>query len=317
VTMPYGTDLTKLKAMFVTTGEGVYVEGNKQTSEITENNFTDTVLYEVRAVDGKSVKYKVTVTVSNASAKAITKFSFLSGNGNVDAIINETTKNISVKMLFGTKLAELTATFITTGDDVYVEGNKQISEITENNFTDTVFYEVRAADKTAVKYKVTVIVPLEPFVPYPKDCEGATCECMQDTTTGDVWTKKTTLGYQNYNKLMTSPGGYISMLNNMQMCGFDDYGWDLPTKSQFDTMKTYVLPVSNGSKWDWFNNRGFSGISNHGRYLGQCLYYSDCSNLSATSGRLWFFRMSDGVVSDVNQTYGDSVTYAWGVHSKP
>ena len=103
----------------------------------------------------------------------------------------------------------------------------------------------------------------------------------------------------------------------MQMCGFDDYGWDLPTKSQFDTMRTYILSVSNGSKGDWFNNRGFSGISNNGRYLGQCLYYSDCSNFSATSGRLWFFRTSDGVISDVNQTYGDGVTYAWGVHSKP
>ncbi len=43
VTMPYGTDVTSLVAMFRTTGASVTVDTTVQTSETTANNFTSPV----------------------------------------------------------------------------------------------------------------------------------------------------------------------------------------------------------------------------------------------------------------------------------
>lgn len=63
VSMPYGTDETSLIASFVTTASSVEVGGIKQVSGATANSFTSPVTYTVKAADGSTQNYVVTVTI--------------------------------------------------------------------------------------------------------------------------------------------------------------------------------------------------------------------------------------------------------------
>jgi hypothetical protein len=64
VVKPSGTGVTALVATFVTSGASVKVGTSPQTSGVTFNNFTSPVVYTVTAVDGTTVTYTVSVTVS-------------------------------------------------------------------------------------------------------------------------------------------------------------------------------------------------------------------------------------------------------------
>jgi hypothetical protein len=83
VIVPYGTNLTNLKATYTASGFTIVSVGSaQQTSGTTENNFTNPVTYVVTANNGATKNYTVTVTVTDvekkntiasASAKAISK----------------------------------------------------------------------------------------------------------------------------------------------------------------------------------------------------------------------------------------------------
>jgi hypothetical protein len=65
VTVPYGTDVTKLKAAFTASAfSKVTVGGVDQVSGTTENNFSTAKVYKVTADDGTSSDYTVTVNVT-------------------------------------------------------------------------------------------------------------------------------------------------------------------------------------------------------------------------------------------------------------
>jgi hypothetical protein len=65
LTVPKGTDVTRLIAIFTTTAMDVEVEeGMYQESEFSTNDFTSPVKYKVTAADNTSATYTVTVTVS-------------------------------------------------------------------------------------------------------------------------------------------------------------------------------------------------------------------------------------------------------------
>jgi len=149
VTMPTGTDVTALVATFTTTGASVEVNSTVQTSETTPNNFTDPVVYTVTAADSSTQDYTVTVTVV---AKSITFFSLNGTQGAID----QAAKTITVAMPTGTDLTALVATFTTTGTQVDIDGTKQISGTTANNFTAPVVYTVTGIDSTTQDYTVTV-----------------------------------------------------------------------------------------------------------------------------------------------------------------
>lgn len=152
VTVPYGTNVTALKATFTTTGASVKVGGVTQTSGTTANSFTLPVLYVVTAADGTWATYTVVVTVSQISAKAITSYTLAGAAG----VINEGAKTIAVTKPAGTNVTALIATFLTDGASVKVAGATQTSGITANNFTSPVVYTVTAANNTTALYTVTV-----------------------------------------------------------------------------------------------------------------------------------------------------------------
>ncbi len=154
ITVPYGTDLTQLIAVFSTTGERTTVDDVEQISSTTPNNFTSPVVYTVHAQDSSIVNYTVTVKVAKSSSKAISAFSILGVNGTID----ETAKTIHVSLPYISSVTALVATFSTTGSSVNVGGTVQSSGTTANNFTGSVVYRVTAADDSYADYTVTVTV---------------------------------------------------------------------------------------------------------------------------------------------------------------
>ena len=156
ITVPNGTDVTNLVAVFTTTGASVNVGATVQVSGVTPNDFSSDVVYTVTAADGSTTAYTVHVTVAQDNAKAITSFSFASPAA--IGIIDELAKTISITVPSGTNVTNLVAIFTTTGASVTVGATVQTSGVTPNDFTNPVSYNVTAADTTTATYTVTVTV---------------------------------------------------------------------------------------------------------------------------------------------------------------
>ena len=160
-TLPYGTNVTKLVAIFNASAlSTVTVNSVNQVNGTTENDFSQVVTYTVTAEDGTYQNYDVTLTVvSKSSAKDITDFSFVSPS--ISATIDQT--NITTTVPFGTDVTSLVANFIVSNLAVVtVNGTTQTSGTTPNNFTNPVTYTVTAENGTTQVYTVTVIIAPSP-----------------------------------------------------------------------------------------------------------------------------------------------------------
>ncbi|MCC2625428.1 MAG: xynA1 3 [Burkholderiales bacterium] len=165
VTVPYGTDLSRLTAIFATTGSYVTVfdgiEDIKQDSGHTVNNFNNgSVTYTVHAADGSTKDYSVTVQPSLNTAKEITSF-LIKEFPDAPVTIDQLNKKISVIVPYSTDLdTPLIADFTTTGEFVTVfvdkEDKKQVSKSTKNIFKTPLVYTVHAADGSTNAYTVTI-----------------------------------------------------------------------------------------------------------------------------------------------------------------
>jgi formylglycine-generating enzyme required for sulfatase activity len=147
VTVPYGTDVSKLVAKFVTTGVKTSIGSVEQISSESVNNFTTPKNYTITAQDGSIAVYMVTVTIAKNSAKDITKFEI---SGQSSSAINGMV--IAVTMPFGTSGSVFSPTITHTG--AIISPASGVSQ----NFTDPVIYTVTAADGSTKAYTVTVTV---------------------------------------------------------------------------------------------------------------------------------------------------------------
>ncbi|MEI6092336.1 MAG: hypothetical protein WCQ47_01470, partial [bacterium] len=138
VTLPFGTtDLKALVPTITTTGTNV-----SPASGIAED-FTNPRTYRVTAADGSTKDYRVTVTVSASSDKDILVFTLPNQIGStVIANTSSTTGAIAVTVPYGTSVANLVASFSTTGISVAIGSTPQVSGVTANNFTSTKAYTV-------------------------------------------------------------------------------------------------------------------------------------------------------------------------------
>ncbi len=146
LTVPYGTDVTKLVPMIIHTGASV-----SPNTEVAQD-FTNPVEYTVTAADSTTQKYTVTVSVVADSAKAITAFDFSKLTPNVIGIVNETSKTIALTVPYGTDVSALVPAITHTGASVSPDTG------VAQDFTNPVEYTVTAADSTTQKYTVTVTV---------------------------------------------------------------------------------------------------------------------------------------------------------------
>ncbi len=150
VTVPYGSDVTSLIAVFSATGVETTVNGVEQESGVTENDFSIPLAYTVTASDDSTAEYIVTVLVAASDAKDITSFT-IAGQSSSD--ISGT--DITVVMPYGTAVSSLAPAIIHTGASINpASGDAQ-------DFTSPVVYTVTAQDGSTKEYTVTVSVPEE------------------------------------------------------------------------------------------------------------------------------------------------------------
>jgi sugar lactone lactonase YvrE len=147
VTVPYGTDVKSLIPTIICNGASVSPESGVAT------DFSNPVIYTVKADDASIQEYVVTVTVAKNSAKAFTAFSFV-GSSSVGVISGN---KITAAVSLNADVTNLVPTFITTGESVTVGTTVQISGVTSNDFSNPVTYTVTAADGSTCAYSVSVL----------------------------------------------------------------------------------------------------------------------------------------------------------------
>lgn len=160
LTVPHGTDVNTLVPVFTTdhAAAQVLVNGIAQVSGVTTQDFTNPVTYTVQAEDESTRTYTVTVNVQPplSTAKAITSFGFATPSA--AGTINESNHTIAVTVPYGTNLTNMAPEFTTTGVDVKVGSQSQISGVSTQDFTNSVTYSVYAEDASTQDYVVMVTV---------------------------------------------------------------------------------------------------------------------------------------------------------------
>ncbi|MEN8156840.1 MAG: hypothetical protein ABFS10_07810 [Bacteroidota bacterium] len=156
VTLPAGTsDLTNLKAKFETSSDKaeVTVDGTVQISGSTANDFTAPVTYTVTAEDGSVQTYTVIVV----EEVGFLSFGFEQLVPPVYATISG--YELNLKVLEGTPVSTLSATFTTTSHNPVVKIGSvvQVSGVTVNDFSSPVTYTLEAGDQS-VDYTVSLTV---------------------------------------------------------------------------------------------------------------------------------------------------------------
>lgn len=155
VSVPYGTEVTGLRATFIVSkGVLVSVDGKLQKSGETANDFSSPVKYTLKANDGSAREYTVTVNSEPSSEKKIKSFSFM--NPQAAGTIDEPSGSIMVKVPFGTDVTKLVAVFEKSADCIVrVNDVVQVSGVTANDFTNALKYTVTAQDGSAKDYLVS------------------------------------------------------------------------------------------------------------------------------------------------------------------
>ncbi len=153
VTVPHGTDVTSLVAVFVTDSTDVTVNDVVQISGETVNDFSSDVLYEVSA-DDEVRTYTVKVSVAPSSEKTISRF-LLNG---IEGTVDQSTGIIDVSLAPKTSLTSLIASFDAICKKVLIGDAEQVSGETANNFTGDVIYTVVADDNSSRSYTVRATV---------------------------------------------------------------------------------------------------------------------------------------------------------------
>jgi len=154
ITLPYGTTVTSLIAEFTSNSKDVKVNGVKQISGETSNDFSADITYAVTAENGDTRNYTVRVSIAPPSEKEITQYALDGYPG----IIDQEAGTIRVFLPPKTDITSLTASFTAICESVYVGQVEQVSGETVNDFTGGLTYRVTAADGSSRDYSVTAEV---------------------------------------------------------------------------------------------------------------------------------------------------------------
>lgn len=159
ITVPHGTNVTALVANFVTNSTEVTVNGVRQISGKTPNDFSVPVVYKVAAENGDIREYSVAVTKAPSSEKRFASFSINGTEGSIDEANGIITLSLPPK----TSLTSLAATFSALAKSVKVKGIDQVSGVTLNDFSSDVEYQLTAEDGTGRTYLVKSSVQPAPW----------------------------------------------------------------------------------------------------------------------------------------------------------
>ncbi|MGO4110403.1 S-layer homology domain-containing protein [Paenibacillus sp. YAF4_2] len=154
VVLPFDSSRDYKVASFTTNGQFVKIGSTLQVSGTTENDFTDPQTYTVFAENGLTQNYVVTVSLAEppSPAKELTSFQI----NNLVGVVDQVNHTVTITVPYGTNVTQLTPIFMSTGLDVKVGLDSQVSGVTTQDFTSPVTYTVHAADGTIQDYVVTV-----------------------------------------------------------------------------------------------------------------------------------------------------------------
>ncbi|WP_350284387.1 DUF5018 domain-containing protein [uncultured Croceitalea sp.] len=162
-----GTVDQSTKTVLVELSDKIDVSELKPTITISENatvspdnqittDFSEAVTYQVKAEDGATQDYKVTVTLPKSSAKQLLSFVFLASDNeglstDVEAVIDEVNKTVSAAVPFGVSLDALVPTLQVSENAEVNPGDKIITDFSSN-----VSYEVKAEDDGTQTYTAII-----------------------------------------------------------------------------------------------------------------------------------------------------------------
>ena len=162
ITVPYGTDLSDMTAIFTLSPEAeARVSGGLQESGVSSLNFSSPVTYDITAGDGTTTQAWIVsfIIAPNTATDFIT---FTLAEQTEDAVINANTHTIYIQVEYGTSLSNLIASFqLSYGATTFISGTQQTSGVTAINFSTTVVYTVVAEDGISSQ-NWTVDVSVEP-----------------------------------------------------------------------------------------------------------------------------------------------------------
>jgi CubicO group peptidase (beta-lactamase class C family) len=170
LTLPAGTALKALKATFsVSPLATVTVNGLKQESGITVNDFTNPLMYRIMAEDGTSTDYKVSVTSVKSGANQLVSFVFTKAANpslTTDIIVpvdaGRTDPHYLVVLPTGANITVLKPTFILSpGATLTRNGVAQTSGVSTGDFSKTVAYRIIAEDGSTKDFSVEGSVQLD------------------------------------------------------------------------------------------------------------------------------------------------------------
>ncbi len=153
LTVPFGTDVTKIVPTFTFVGDSVKVGSVVQESGVTQNDFTNPLTYIVTATNQSTLNYTVSVVVAPNPYKLITTFDI----GKSAGVINDEAQTIVIYVPYGTNVTSLKPTIVVT-PGATISPTAAIAQ----DFTNPVKYTVTAADGTKIVYTVTVIISPKP-----------------------------------------------------------------------------------------------------------------------------------------------------------
>ena len=154
LTVPAGTNVQSLVASFRVSDKAIVkVNGIKQVSSTSANDFTNSIVYMVIAEDGTFKNYFVTVVIGKSSEKDIISFNI------IDPPITGKIFNSSILLNApaGANLKNVIANFtLSPYASVSVSNVKQISGVTINDLSNAKQYDVQAEDSSVKSYSVYI-----------------------------------------------------------------------------------------------------------------------------------------------------------------
>lgn len=151
IEVPFETDVTDLIAAFeLSTGATAQISGVDQESEVTSNNFTNAITYDITAEDGNTIaSWMITVT----KTAALTDTDILSYSlaeqyyDSSVATIDNVNHEIHIDVAYSQDMTDMLASFtISNFASIKVGTTAQVSGITTNDFTNGLTYTVTAQD---------------------------------------------------------------------------------------------------------------------------------------------------------------------------
>jgi hypothetical protein len=158
IVVPFGTKINNLVAEFsVSESAQVKVDGVIQKSGTTTNNFLQDIDYTIEAEDGSTVTYDVEIQEAPSDRNSFLYFAFTDPEA-VGVIDNEN-HTITVEVPEGTDLTSMTPVISTSKNStIYIGGEQQVSGESEVDFTNPVYYVVKAENGDVALYTVYVTI---------------------------------------------------------------------------------------------------------------------------------------------------------------